>query len=133
LLGLARRRSRGTAQQEQTAMVMMDAAMSKAFNASVSAFSGVGAGVVDSSVLFFLFLLMVFVVVAVAIARPLPFPTSREFETLLGPKVSICCSFWHRAVFGHYRMEGTYASPLDRAVCWSQVYSPNIFFGVCFS
>ena len=86
---------------EQTAMVqtmvMMDAAMSKAFNASVSAFSGVGAGVVDSSVLLFgyllfLFLLMVFVVVAVAvaIARPLPFPTSREFESL-GPKVSICC------------------------------------------
>ena len=46
---------------EQTAMVqtmvMMDAAMSKAFNASVSAFSGVGAGVVDSSVLLFGYLL----------------------------------------------------------------------------
>jgi hypothetical protein len=51
----------GGRQQEQTAMVqtmvLMDAAMSKAFNASVSAFSGVGACVVDSSVLLFGYLL----------------------------------------------------------------------------
>jgi hypothetical protein len=38
-------------------MGMMGAALSKAFNASVATFSGVGAGVVDGSVLLFGYLL----------------------------------------------------------------------------